>query len=281
MSSALLSYFSEMIDWIQNRLNFKHWEGYHQFTSDHGLGRVAFISFSLASILWMHVMALTLICMDRSGLISVSFFSEISSQRMLLLIQWTLYVIAITSFHLSEFFVTAIFNPSVVTASSFVVNHSKTYTIAMLLSMSEFLVRLAFFPNSSSKVVMGIGLVMAFLSQCTRSIAMITCGSNFNHFIQQEKKKNHRLVTYGIYKYLRHPSYFGFYYWSIGTQLLLCNFLSASAFAAASWFFFNRRIPYEEQILLRLFPSEYPEYMSKSYIGIPMIKTAKLSDKSS
>lgn len=79
-------------------------------------------------------MALTLICMDRSGLISVSFFSEISSQRMLLLIQWTLYVIAITSFHLSEFFVTAIFNPSVVTASSFVVNHSKTYTIAMLVS---------------------------------------------------------------------------------------------------------------------------------------------------
>ena len=79
-------------------------------------------------------MALIFICMDRFGIISISFLSEVSSERMLLLIQWVLYVIVISSFHLSEFFVTALFNSSVVTASSFVVNHSKPYTMAMMVS---------------------------------------------------------------------------------------------------------------------------------------------------
>ena len=36
-----------------------------------------------------------------------------------------------------EFFVTALYNPSVVTATSFVVNHSRSYTIAMLVSMEN------------------------------------------------------------------------------------------------------------------------------------------------
>jgi len=104
---------------------------------------------------------------------------------------------------------------------------------------------------------------------------MKTCGKNFNHMIQHKKTESHVLVTKGIYKYLRHPSYFGFYYWSIGTQLLLGNIISTFAFGIASWFFFNRRIPYEEQTLIRFFPEDYKTYMSRSYIGIPLISSYK------
>jgi len=116
-----------------------------------------------------------------------------------------------------------------------------------------------------------LGLMLVLCGQIVRSLAMITCGESFNHHIQHQKKKSHKLVIHGVYGYLRHPSYFGFFYWSIGTQMLLGNYLSPLAFCAASWMFFNRRIPFEEQTLINLFPKEYPKYMRKSWIGIPFI----------
>lgn len=42
--------------------------------------------------------------------------------------------------------------------------------------------------------------------------------------------------------YSRHPSYAGFFYWALGTQLLLGNPLSALVFAVVLWRFFSRRI---------------------------------------
>jgi hypothetical protein len=53
--------------------------------------------------------------------------------------QWTIYVIFLCAFHLGEFFTTALFNPSVATADSFMVNHSKAYTTAALVSVVHIL----------------------------------------------------------------------------------------------------------------------------------------------
>lgn len=58
----------------------------------------------------------------------------LSRDRVLILLQWMIYTMCLCIFHLLEFFVTALYNPSVVNASSFVVNHSKSYTVAMLVS---------------------------------------------------------------------------------------------------------------------------------------------------
>ena len=84
------------------------------------------------------------------------------------------------------------------------------------------------------------------------------------------------LITRGIYRWLRHPSYVGFFYWSIGMQLILNNYLSAALSAAASCAFFRRRIPYEEGSLLSLFPDDYPAYARRTYIGIPFVSTTSL-----
>lgn len=184
-----------------------------------------------------------------------------------------MYTIAICIFHLAEFFVTAMYNPSVVKASSFIINHSKSYTIAMTVSWSEFLMRFLLFPSTNSKFLSTIGLIFVIVGQVSRSLGMVTCGESFNHMIQKSKKNNHVLVTGGIYKYLRHPSYFGFFYWSVGTQLMLGNFISTVLFCGASWMFFHRRIPFEEQTLLKMFPNEYPEYFKSTIIGIPFIRT--------
>ncbi len=50
--------------------------------------------------------------------------------------------------------------------------------------------------------------------------------TNFNLNIEDKKRDDHVLVTHGIYQYIRHPAYFGFFYWSIATQVVLVSLFS-------------------------------------------------------
>lgn len=60
---------------------------------------------------------------------------------------------------------------------------------------------------------------MVLCGEGLRKAAMLTAGSNFNHIVQNEKAQSHVLVTSGVYAFFRHPSYVGWFYWSIGTQV--------------------------------------------------------------
>jgi len=73
---------------------------------------------------------------------------------------------------------------------------------------------------------------------------MIEASSNFSHKIATEKKSTHELVTSGVYSLVRHPSYFGFFWWGVGTQVFLANPLSTVVFMAVLWRFFSYRIQY-------------------------------------
>jgi len=82
--------------------------------------------------------------------------------------------------------------------------------------------------------------------------------------------------------------------------VLLCNPLCAVAYTLAAWRFFADRIPYEEHLLASFYPSQvgattqsqrkpsldcpvltvnlgpfvcaqYPEYVRKTYVGIPLL----------
>jgi protein-S-isoprenylcysteine O-methyltransferase len=83
---------------------------------------------------------------------------------------------------------------------------------------------------------------MIAVGQVVRSAAMIEAGTNFNHIVQHRKTIEHQLVTSGVYHYLRHPSYFGFFWWGLGTQLVLGNMLCFVGYAVILWMFFSRRI---------------------------------------
>ena len=187
--------------------------------------------------------------------------------------QWCSYVMALSTFHLLEFFLMAIWNPTAASTDSFLINNTISYTAAVLSSWTEYSLRFIFVPHWNSTWVSVIGLVLTIFSQSLRSLAMTTASESFNHIIQTSRKQNHVLVTHGVYHYFRHPSYVGFFYWSIGTQLLLGNLLHAAAFAYVSWQFFARRIPYEEESLCRHFPDEYPAYVARTWIGIPLLKS--------
>lgn len=200
--------------------------------------------------------------------------------RLVLAWQWCAYATAVSTFHLAEYFTTALANPSAATADSFLVNHSTGYTAAALTSWTEFGLRCAWRPTYNLPTpVVAFGLVLVLVAQTIRSLAMMTAGPSFNHIIQTKKKDNHVLITHGIYSVLRHPSYVGFYYWSIGTQLLLGNALHAVLLAAVAWRFFARRIPYEEESLCQHFPAAYPAYVARTYMGIPFLQSNIQEDK--
>ena len=56
---------------------------------------------------------------------------------------------------------------------------------------------------------------------------MITAGLNYTHKIARRKTDNHKLVTIGLYGWVRHPAYVGSFCCCVGAQLLLCNPIGA------------------------------------------------------
>lgn len=115
-----------------------------------------------------------------------------------LALQWTLYSIFLCLFHLGEFFSTCIYNPTVTSSDSFMINQSKAYTAAALISWVEFTIRIFFFPQYNSQFIFHVGIVLVILGQTCRTVAMATCAESFNHYIQRDKKDNHVLVTTGM-----------------------------------------------------------------------------------
>ena len=71
---------------------------------------------------------------------------------------------------------------------------------------------------------------------------MVTATTNFHHHVQKKQRQGHELVTHGIYAWLRHPSYFGFFWWAVGTQLVLGNVFCFFIYVFVLWRFFFRRI---------------------------------------
>ncbi|CAM1154248.1 ICMT (predicted) [Pycnogonum litorale] len=105
---------------------------------------------------------------------------------------------------------------------------------------------------------------------------MFTAGTNFNHLIQLHREPGHVLVTRGMYGLFRHPAYVGWFWWSIGTQFVLCNPVCVVAYILASWRFFSARIMEEEITLLNFFGEDYVRYQRLVGTGLPFISGYKL-----
>jgi len=82
---------------------------------------------------------------------------------------------------------------------------------------------------------------------------MFHAKSNFNHLVQYSKHPDHKLVTTGPYYWFRHPSYFGWFMWAVGTQAILSNFICFFLWFYASIQFFYDRVDVEEYYLLQFF----------------------------
>jgi protein-S-isoprenylcysteine O-methyltransferase len=154
-------------------------------------------------------------------------------------------------FHFLEYWTTARYNTAQANTSAFLLtSNGPAYSFAHSAAMLEFLIShyfgLSFIhlwvPERYKYVPLALGVLLLLVGQTTRSLAMAQAGKNFNHHVQTKRAASHELVTDGIYAWLRHPSYFGFFWWGLGTQLLLGNSLCFIGYSLVLWRFFWGRI---------------------------------------
>lgn len=181
----------------------------------------------------------------------------------------SLFGLALAFFHTSEFLLAALYDRANLGWRSWL--FSRPYCIAMLAACVEHAVELRWAPWIKLPAVSALGLAAVACGELVRKVAMITAAHNFTHMIQTERRPEHRLVTGGIYSYVRHPGYAGWLVWAVGTQLLLCNPLCACAFCAAAWRFFAARIAYEDRLLYRFFGADFQQYRQTVHSGIPWV----------
>ena len=149
-------------------------------------------------------------------------------------------------FHFLEYWTTARFNMPAARASSFLLfSNGAAYNVAHTLATVEIIIS-TFLPSYQSLLVgtfaITTGVVLVAAGQVVRSVAMAQAGTNFNHTPAKTKKEGHELVTTGVYAWLRHPAYFGFFWWALGTQVLVGNKICLMGYLFALWNFFSRRI---------------------------------------
>ena len=258
----------DLIERVQEALNYSGSKHLTAFANSQSNGRIGTTGFLLGLCCGFHAAV---------ALIAVIFLAMYGAQHelqgvLLIALHWSAYMTLLCFFHFAEFFTTAVCQPLSLSYDSFVVNHSNHYTMAALASWVEFWVETYLLGGTKHNVpVMLAGIALVVGGQAVRSLAMWTCGEHFSHQIMEQRKDGHRLVTSGIYSVLRHPSYFGWFYWSIGTQVLLCNPICVVLYTVASWQFFNSRIPYEEECLVRFYRQVYVDYARSTWIGIPLV----------
>lgn len=190
------------------------------------------------------------------------------------LAHWSAYAFVLVFFHELEYLLTAAYRPDTLSFDNFLLNHSRAYGIATLACWAEFWLEWWLLPRSWTQpnALSVVGAVAMLVALYVRALAMRTAGQNFSHLIEESKRPEHDLVQHGVYRYLRHPAYFGFFWFSVSTQLLLLNPVCALLYAYASWSFFADRIPYEEALLHGFFPEKYAAYCKRTMVGIPFIR---------
>lgn len=143
----------------------------------------------------------------------------------------------------------------------------------MVASLTEYLIESLFF-NKSTGIVMYIacvGLLVSIAGQILRTVAMYTAGKSFTHLVAKSKRNEHVLVTQGVYSLSRHPSYAGWFYWAVFTQVLLVNPICVVAYAIVAFRFFKIRIEYEEDHLIVFFGDDYKAYKKNVSTLIPFL----------
>lgn len=188
------------------------------------------------------------------------------------------FLFALSIFHFLEFWCTAERNTLVAKIDSFLLTANwPSYAIAHSAAFMECAIVSIFFPNRSwtpfgmAPWFLALGLFLTLIGQVVRSVAMLQAGASFNHMVQTRKADSHRLVKSGIYSIFRHPSYFGFFYWGLGTQMVLGNVICFVGYTAVLWLFFSRRIRHEEAKLIEFFKDDYIQYRKNVGTRMPFI----------
>ena len=82
-------------------------------------------------------------------------------------------------------------------------------------------------------------------------------------------REDHKLITDGAFKHIRHPMYAAHWLWGVAQALLLWNWIAGFSMLAAFAFLYSVRVSREEKMMLDNFGEEYKLYMERTGRVIP------------
>ncbi len=97
----------------------------------------------------------------------------------------------------------------------------------------------------------------------------VDLGTNWS--ITLEVREQHRLVTRGVYRRIRHPMYTALFLYSVGQALVLPNWVAGPSYLVTFGILFACRVRAEERMMLEQFRDEYAAYMARTHRLVPWV----------
>jgi protein-S-isoprenylcysteine O-methyltransferase Ste14 len=130
------------------------------------------------------------------------------------------------------------------------------------------------FANYSLPVWAGwLGVVLILLALLVFWRSHADLGLNWSPSL--EIRTEHKLITKGIFGYIRHPMYASQWIWVIAQPLLLQNWIAGFLNLLVFIAFYTLRVRAEEKMMLDTFGDEYREYMNKTGDVFPKMGISK------
>lgn len=120
-----------------------------------------------------------------------------------------------------------------------------------------------------SAAIHAAGALLYVAGLALRLVARATLGRNFSGFVQT--CDGHRLVTRGVYRWVRHPAYTGFAGMLIGLPLCLGSWFSLAMAVGVGVPALVFRIRQEEAALAAWFGEAYRDYQRRTWRLVPFI----------
>ena len=89
------------------------------------------------------------------------------------------------------------------------------------------------------------------------------------------EKTNHKLITHGPYRWVRHPMYTTLFLMGLGWLLLTANWFVGAPLMAGIFIIVIIRVKNEEAMLINLFGDEYLVYMQQTGRYLPYFSPQK------
>ena len=121
------------------------------------------------------------------------------------------------------------------------------------------------YPLSLGPLVAGVICFVVGLWLFYRSHADL--GANWS--ITLELREQHRLITQGVYRRIRHPMYSALVLYSLGHALVIPNWVAGPSNVVAFAVLFALRVRPEERMMLEHFGDEYTAYMARTKRLVP------------
>ncbi|MCK5330377.1 MAG: isoprenylcysteine carboxylmethyltransferase family protein [Candidatus Marinimicrobia bacterium] len=85
-------------------------------------------------------------------------------------------------------------------------------------------------------------------------------------------RPDHKLITTGVYKKIRHPMYSAHMIWAIAQAMILPNWIAGFSFLIVLTPHIFIRMGVEEKLLVEQFSDEYQDYMNRSGRLLPRLR---------